>query len=196
MTEVPAGLRPVSVECTGVEWTGAALVEAAQEILERMFFLSMEVAEQLRQAEPRGDVLAVEIRFHGERAGRLRLVVAELCARELAANFIGFLDPGQLRAGPVTEVLRELTNMVCGATLSRLAPQAVFDLDPPVLVSANKALANGAEADGAQVNEDSPELVRRLTSGSGRSGEWSAPSSEEWIDLYWRWDEAGGERTP
>jgi CheY-specific phosphatase CheX len=155
-----------------VELTGEVLTQAAQEILERMFFLVVDqVVDQVdlpREDSPLENLLATEIQFHGEHSGRLRMVVRESCASELAANFTGMPDPGQLNWEQVAEVLRELTNMMCGTTLSRLAPQSVFDLDPPVMLM---QVPRPAEA-------DADALARRLKSGN------------EWIDLYWRWQGA------
>jgi CheY-specific phosphatase CheX len=159
-----------------VELTGEVLTQAAQEILERMFFLvvdevvdqALDQADLPREDSPRENLLATEIQFHGEHSGCLRMVVRESCASELAANFTGMPDPGQLNWEQVAEVLRELTNMMCGTTLSRLAPQSVFELDPPVMLM---QVPGPAEP-------DPDALARRLKSGN------------EWIDLYWRWQAA------
>jgi CheY-specific phosphatase CheX len=164
----------------GVENTGDVLTQAAPEILERMFFLFVEevapevgtetaVEADARPGEARRESrLVSEISFHGAHSGRLRLVVPESCAGELAANFLGVLNLRQLGSEQIAEVLRELTNMMCGTTLSRLAPQAVFNLDPPVLLT--------AKPDG-----NFPALARRLQSGT------------DCIDLYWHWDAGGSD---
>jgi len=147
---------------------GEALEQAARGILERMFFMDMEesgtgAAHVGTSAEP---VLASEVTFHGVHRGRLRLVVPETCARELAASFTGILDPNELNPEQTADVLRELANMVCGATLSRLAPQAVFDLDAPAIRASIPPEESGWD------------VVRRLVCGS------------DWLGLYWHWEEA------
>jgi CheY-specific phosphatase CheX len=152
----------------GVENTGEVLTQAAQEILERMFFLTAEEAAPDPGAGVAGaaPTLVFEVSFHGAHNGRLRLKVPERCAGELAANFLGILNLGQLGPEQIAEVLRELTNMTCGTTLSRLAPQAVFNLDPPVLLT-------------AKPDVNFPALARRLQNGN------------DCIDLYWHWDDPG-----
>src|SRR5579871_2372466 len=120
-------LEPCMIEVDiGMPETLDALTAAAADILECMFFLAIEHVDDRgpRLDEP---ALGVEIEFRGVHRGQFRLVTGANCARGLASNFIGVLGPGELSAEQVDEVLRELTNMMCGATLSRLAPQAVFD---------------------------------------------------------------------
>jgi CheY-specific phosphatase CheX len=144
-----------------------------------MFFMTVEDVEAApaggdgSRAPARETSLVSEITFHGAHVGRLRVVVPESCASELAANFTGTPDPGQLDFEQVAEVLRELTNMMCGTTLSRLAPLAVFDLDPPVLLA-----PDAAHPGAGPLEPELQALALRLKSGG------------EWMDLYWRWQEA------
>jgi hypothetical protein len=145
------------------EDTGEALAQAAQEILERMFFLTVDEVEEPPEGVSPERGLASGISFRGVHSGRLHLVVSHSCAGELAANFTGLADGRQLHRARVAEVLCEFTNMVCGATLSRLAPHAVFNLDAPGMLETAPVEAGAA-------------LKRRLKCG------------DEWINLYWRWE--------
>ena len=164
----------------GLEKTGDILVEAAGRILERMFFTLVDQAvDQADTAPPEAQPqtssdssLAAEIAFRGTLSGRLRLVATALGARELAVSFMGAADPAELTSGQISEVLQELSNMVCGSTLSRLAPRVVFDLESPEPLPPGRT----------QEPPNRPTLARRLKTGSG------------WIDLYWFWDAAGGAR--
>jgi CheY-specific phosphatase CheX len=164
---------PCGVELrANAENTGAVLTEAVREILERMFFLAVEDVDAAPDGAAVENALAFEIEFHGAHHGRLRLVVPDSCARALAASFMGVPEPNSMVCGQVFEVMLELTNMMCGTTLSRLAPQEVFDLDPPVLLAPDVAKMAAVRA-----AADPGVLARHLRSG------------DDWIDVYWRWEE-------
>jgi CheY-specific phosphatase CheX len=156
----------------GLKETMDTLSLAAEDILEQMFFFAVDSVED-REIGPADDTepsMAVEIEFRGAHSGCLGVVVAAGCGRELAAGFSGVIDSEEIGLEQVTEVLREMANIMCGATLTRLAPQAVFDLASPRL------LAQG-ELERRQRSGE-PLAVRRLRSGTG------------WLELYWHWEEA------
>ena len=111
----------------------ALMGEVAREILETMFF---SLPEDAAEPNPRPeDLLTAELKFEGALSGWFSVQVQENCARAIAGNFAGVMDPSELSPETVTGVLCELANMVCGATLSRLDPDAIFDLGAPQLVS-------------------------------------------------------------
>ena len=115
----------------------ALLGKTAREILETMFFVSPEDA-----AEPHpcpADLLTAELKFEGALSGWFSIQIQENCARAIAGNFSGVMDPGELSADATAGVLCELANMVCGATLSRLDPAAIFKLGAPQLVAQIRA---------------------------------------------------------
>ena len=109
----------------------ALLGEVARESLETMFFSLPEDS-----AEPNPcpeDLLTVELKFEGAISGWFSIQVQENCARAIAGNFAGVMDPSELNPETMAGVLCELANMVCGATLSRLDPDAIFNLGAPQL---------------------------------------------------------------
>ncbi len=111
----------------------ALLGQTAREILETMFFVSPEDA--LEPSPPPQDVLTAELKFEGALSGWFGIQIQESCARGMAGNFSGVMDPSELSPETVAEVLCELANMVCGATLSKLDPDAIFNLSAPQLVA-------------------------------------------------------------
>lgn len=114
----------------------ALMAQVAREILETMFFVSPEDA-----AEPNpypADLLIVELKFEGALSGWFSIQVQETCARSIAGNFAGVMDSSELSPEAMTGVLCELANMVCGATLSRLDPDAIFNLGSPQLISPDR----------------------------------------------------------
>lgn len=124
---------------------GQCLERAAGEVLETMFFSSIEVEQ--KESAPVGDRIGTSLVFHGAQAGRLELSLEREAAAGLAASFFGD-QPGEEPDEECRSVMGELTNMVCGAMLSHLNRKAIFCLDPPV------AIEPGREAEG--------EVVRHL----------------------------------
>lgn len=106
--------------------------KAVLEILETMFFeipLDEDVASPLH--EP--DALIACARFDGSLTGWLCVAISQSCAGPLAASFLGIEeeDAGEEER---RSMLIELTNIVCGATLSRLEPSGRLHIHQPVLV--------------------------------------------------------------
>jgi hypothetical protein len=174
---------PVPIELDRV---GPILTEAATEVLETMFFSIVEDVDRRiglsATAAEEEHTETVELSFHGPHGGRFQVVFSEYGARALAANFIGATDPGQVAPGQVEQVLCEFANMVCGATLSRLAPLEIFHLETPRLCGPAKSDSPGAASARppsapAEARCDAA-LNRRLTTDLG------------WIDLYWCWEQA------
>ncbi len=106
-------------------------------VLETMFFtMPLGPAE----AESGPAVLEARLAFHGRPSGTLALCLSEPSARLLAAGFLGE-DEEMLTDTQLSEVVCELSNMVCGSLLSKLESEEHFDLDSPQLISAGSATA-------------------------------------------------------
>lgn len=120
--------------------TDNLLADGAGHVLEAMFFTSVE-------PEPAGDLPAptiqVKVAFHGELTGHLEVHLDDAFARVLAGNFTGNFDPSEMSETDVAQVMRELANMLCGATLSRLSPGTIFDLDAPQVSAADTMPEDG-----------------------------------------------------
>lgn len=129
------------------------LSESAQTALETMFFASPDSVSMDPQ-RPAGELIAASLTFQGSPPGRFGLVVSDLLARNLAANFIGVDDPAELLPGQVAEVIGELANMMCGAALSDLESNANFNLGAP------GAMFIGAEEQGPDFAIGSPSICR------------------------------------
>lgn len=109
-----------------------ALQEAAQFVLETMFFAESEPIPA-PAGPPAEAQVAVGISFDGARRGSLSIGMPESCARAMAGSFEGVPDPELLPAANVGQVAGELANMICGATLARLDPDGLFNLGSPAL---------------------------------------------------------------
>lgn len=120
------------------------LAGAATEVLETMFFSSVDGETDLEKGEsstPFDARIGAYLEFHGACTGRLALSLEKEAAESLALNFFGSTS----EHGPESDsrsVMAELANMVCGAMLSHLDKHSIFCLDSP------QQLASNEEADG------------------------------------------------
>lgn len=118
-----------------VETISEALGESAQSVLETMFFVVPEGdTEGMHRQEP--PLLHTGLSFRGEWQGTFELTAPLNSAKTLASSFSGLIEPEQVTEQEAAEVLRELANMVCGSTLSRLAGNKIFDLESPKMLDA------------------------------------------------------------
>jgi CheY-specific phosphatase CheX len=106
------------------------LPEAAQRTLETMFF-AVPDAVSASPRRPAGDLVAASLTFRGTPHGCFGVLISESLARTLAANFFGCDEGSEMASGHVTGVVAELTNMICGAALTRVESDAAFDLAAP-----------------------------------------------------------------
>lgn len=102
----------------------------AAEVLETMFFTEAEVADcehaWLKSAP------CARIQFAGSHCGEMLLGLSAEATDPIAASFLG-LDPMELTAAQRGQVIQELTNILCGAILSRLWPESKLALSSPEL---------------------------------------------------------------
>jgi CheY-specific phosphatase CheX len=106
------------------------LPEAALRTLETMFF-AVPDAVSASGRRPAGNLIAARLEFRGSRHGRFGVLVSEMLARVIAANFFGCVAGSEMASGHVTGVIAELANMICGAALTKLESEAAFNLVAP-----------------------------------------------------------------
>ena len=115
---------------------GETVREVAAEVLETMFFTDAEVAvcEHTWLAPLSGSAAScARIRFEGSHCGEMLLGVSMQAADPIAASFLG-LDSMELTDAQRGQVIQELTNILCGAMLSRLWPESKLALGSPELM--------------------------------------------------------------
>lgn len=113
-------------------------IQAAIEVLETMFFeLPAGPPEEAGCPSP-GEMCAAA-RFTGTSEGSLSVAVAPEVLRILSAAFLG-IEQNEVTERLSVNVLCEMANMICGASLSRLHPGGRISIDPPHLMPANEVL--------------------------------------------------------
>lgn len=111
--------------------------QAVLEVLETMFF-EIPLDEDVPSPDHETDALIACARFDGSLNGWLCVAISRSCAGPLAASFLG-LDEEEVGAEECRSMLIELTNIVCGATMSRLEPSGRLHIQQPVLVESPHA---------------------------------------------------------
>lgn len=111
------------------------LRESVDQVLEKMFFIEPmgEISVPEGDALP-GDVISVRVPFQGEPSGCLRLRLTRNAARPIAADFLA-ADEGDVSDVQMSDVVCELTNMICGSVLSRADSATSFHLAAPQMVT-------------------------------------------------------------
>jgi hypothetical protein len=104
--------------------------QVASEVLEAMFFT---------EAEPTAcehawldTARCAQIRFGGSHFGEMLLGVSAEAGEPMGASFLG-LDPMELTDAQRGQVIQELSNILCGAILSKLWPESKLALSSPKL---------------------------------------------------------------
>jgi len=106
--------------------------QAVLEVLETMFF-QIPLDEDVPSLQHEPDALIACAHFEGSLNGWLCVAISHSCASPLAASFLGIEDE-EFGEEERRSILIELTNIVCGATLSRLEPSGRLQIPQPVLV--------------------------------------------------------------
>jgi hypothetical protein len=102
----------------------------AGEVLETMFFTEAELVEC--EHAWLGAANSARIRFEGSHRGEMLLGASAEATDPIAASFLG-LDPTELTDGQREQVIQELSNILCGAMLSKLWPESKLALSSPEL---------------------------------------------------------------
>ena len=111
------------------------LSAALCEVLETMFFASIEERTAGGVGNRGGDRVGASVAFHGACEGSLAISLDRAAVEALAAGFFG--EAADTQVGDQYEsVMGELANMVCGAMLSKLDRKAIFCLEAPVALTA------------------------------------------------------------
>jgi CheY-specific phosphatase CheX len=135
------------------------------EVLDTMYFTTMLDAMPETDLPPlhSGD-FAFTLNFNGDVSGSFGLHLDYATAYGLASNFLGE-EGGELPGTEVSDVVGELSNMLCGAVMSRVPSTHKFVLSHPA------PLASTPDLDRADA------LIARLTMDAGTITTWVVVTS-------------------
>ncbi|HLX42514.1 MAG TPA: chemotaxis protein CheX [Bryobacteraceae bacterium] len=134
----------------GTEAILATTVEALGDVLSTMFFsdavpvecrhaLEADAWERSIEADASpaaGEWTSARVRFSGAPSGELLLMLSPGLAVVFSASFLG-IDEAEVTREAAGQVCCELSNMICGAILSRVHPDSLVALDAPELTAAD-----------------------------------------------------------
>jgi chemotaxis protein CheY-P-specific phosphatase CheC len=108
----------------------AKLKAVTFEVLETMLYLFPESLEDGEVVPSKGPYLRSWVAITGPQSIRIGLVVPQSLARKMAANFLGTGEE-EIYQPEMEDVLKETTNMMAGAFLSKMEASAAFKLQTP-----------------------------------------------------------------
>jgi len=127
------------------------MTSSADEVLNSMFFVGVE--SNADECAAAGEAwMAARVTFRGPRSGAFGIGAPLPTAKTLAANFLG-QDEAEIQDAQMEEVFCELSNMICGAFLSRLGGDNVYDLSHPVRDDAVSQAGEGVVCRWLQLDE-------------------------------------------
>jgi chemotaxis protein CheY-P-specific phosphatase CheC len=95
-----------------------------------MYYLFPESLEEGEVVPSQGPYLRSAVTIAGPQSIRIGLVVPESLARKMAANFLGTGEE-EIYQPEMEDVLKETTNMMAGAFLSKMEASPAFKLQTP-----------------------------------------------------------------
>ncbi|MBN9662915.1 MAG: chemotaxis protein CheX [Acidobacteria bacterium] len=107
---------------------------ALLEVLETMFF-ELPVSELEMVERPAVDSCLIRAEFHGSAEGAMELALSCGTCERLAASFLG-KEQSEVSCAEKCSTARELANMLCGASLSRLQPHGRMSIESPESIPA------------------------------------------------------------
>jgi CheY-specific phosphatase CheX len=117
-----------------------AIKRSISEVLETMFFLPLEFPEGQGMEMPgkEGDEtpLVTKLGFRGPFSGAFLFFIPEKLALSLTASFLGE-EEAKVTGAHVTDMVKEIVNMIAGNTFGILDDKAIFDLDIPEILDSH-----------------------------------------------------------
>jgi CheY-specific phosphatase CheX len=118
----------------------AAMKTSISEVLETMFFISLEFDESGRFDDfiqsAKNDLLASRLSFGGDLSGYFFFFTPESVLLTITENFLA-QDRYSITKNHVDGTLKEITNMIAGSTFSRFDKHALFNLNIPEVIDIN-----------------------------------------------------------
>lgn len=108
----------------------AKLKAVTFEVLETMYYLFPETLEEGEVVPAKGPFLRSWVTINGPQSIRIGLQVPQSLARKMAANFLGTEEAGISKA-EMEDILKETTNMMAGAFLSKMEASGALKLQTP-----------------------------------------------------------------
>lgn len=113
-------------------------IQASIEVVETMFF-ELPAGPPEEDGGPSPEELCVMVRFTGTSRGSLSVALAPAVLRRLSAAFLG-IEEDEVTERLSLNVLCEMANMICGASLSRIHPGGRISIETPQVMPVPEVL--------------------------------------------------------
>jgi CheY-specific phosphatase CheX len=145
----------------------AAMTTSISEVLETMFFMTIETSEVEKRADLLDDMseekhFVSRIAFSGPLSGIFILTIPQNILSSMTEMFMG-IEAEDITETHLSGIISEAINMIAGNTFSKLDDQAVFNLEIPELLD----ISTLSEDDGPPGSE---KLFVRIETPSGCLG--------------------------
>ena len=114
-----------------------AMKTSISNVLETMFFLSLDFSDELDLLElwdtEKDPIITAKLSFSGPLSGYAVFCIPKKSALSITADFMG-KDEDNIFDDQINGTVKEIINMTIGNTFSLYDPDAVFDLGVPELV--------------------------------------------------------------
>lgn len=133
----------------------AAMTTSISEVLETMFFMTIEATEDMEWADMTDSTAYGEklytskINFQGPLSGSFFLMIPESILSAMTEMFMG-LEDGEVTETHLSGTILEAINIIAGNTFSKLDDQTVFDLEIPEAVE-TASLPSNSQSPGKEV---------------------------------------------
>ena len=142
------------------EYLESILTESCAEVLETMCFASI-LGDEGSKMNVDTDCIYSQLSFKGVRCGEFGISAPAVTSNSLAAAFLG-LDEDSVTQTQSEQVLCELANMICGAVLSRMDHDAIFELSYPEIITCPAAREEMPKAATKNLQMDSGSVALSL----------------------------------
>lgn len=151
-------------ELSAARLTEQLLIQVGQEVFERLASLSLQV-DRRPDRQPAGEKYCAEVGFSGSMQGLVSVVVPGTMMPVIYRNMAG--EGEEPTYDQQLDALGELTNVLCGNLLGRLAgPEPIFDLAAPQVAQVGAATENKGRRTSIRMamDEDWMELALQVES--------------------------------
>lgn len=147
-----------------------AMKNSISNVLEKMFFLTLEVSESRGSNYFTGmnNIICSRLMFKGQLSGQFFLYIPGALANTMTADFLG-MEKKDISNDEVIGTLKEIINMIAGNTFALYDDKAVFNLGIPAIFFKDNSGADRSENDiNITIKTPDSQMVLKLSLNQNR----------------------------
>ena len=127
-----------------------AMKSSISEVLEKMFYLPLDLSESKDEKEfpdlKTDKIIISRLKFSGPFSGYFLLYIPRELAESLTTNFMG-IDEDNISQDYVTSTVKEIINMITGNAFRNFDDQAIFNLEIPELIKFDDIIRKNSKSE-------------------------------------------------